>query len=82
MSREAYGDAVDSFTRAIEAGTMLQHSYYSRGVCRMVLEEDYSEAAVADLQAAAGYAGEDADPTVKRQADDLLAQLQDVINAP
>ena len=82
MSREAYADAVASFTRAIAVGSMLQHSYYSRGVCRMMLEEDYLDAAIEDLQAASGYAGADADSNVKHQADDLLAQLQDVITAP
>ena len=82
MSREAYQDAVTSFTRAIAAGSMLQHSSYSRGVCRLMLEEDDSAAAMEDLYAASGYTGADADPNVKYQADDLLAQLQDVIIAP
>ena len=82
MSRDAYRDAITSFTRAIAAGSMLQHSYYSRGVCRLMLEEDNSDAAMEDLQAASSYAGADADPNVKYQADDLLAQLQDVIIAP
>ena len=78
MSREDYQAAVNSFTAAIEAGSMLQHSHYSRGVCRMMVEESF-ESALADLQFASEYTGEDGDPNVKQQADDLLAQLQGVI---
>ena len=78
MSRADYQAAANSFTAAIEAGSMLQHSHYSRGVCRMMVEESF-ESALADLQFASEYTGEDGDPNVKQQADDLLAQLQGVI---
>ena len=81
MSREDYQAAVNSFTAAIEAESMLQHSHYSRGVCRLMLEQPI-DSALEDLQFASEYAGENGDPNVKLQADDLLAQLQGVINAP
>ena len=81
MSRADYTAAVNSFTAAIDAGSMLQHSYYSRGVCRLMLEQPM-DSALEDLQFASEYTGEDGDPNVKLQADDLLAQLQGVINAP
>ena len=82
MSREAYAEAVESFTRSIDTGSMLQHSRYSRGVCLLMLEEQNVEAAMEDLKFASQYDGEDADSNVKLQADDLLAQLQDVIQVP
>ena len=81
MSREDYRAAVDSFTAAIEAGSMIQHSHFSRGVCSLMLEENV-DGAQEDLRFASEYAGEDSDPNVKLQADDLLAQLQGVIYAP
>lgn len=81
MSREAYREAVESFTAAIEAESMLQHSHYSRGVC-MIMVDGSVQAALEDLQFASEYSGADADSTVKLQADDLLAQLQGVINSP
>lgn len=81
MSRESYEEAVQSFTAAIEAESMLQHSRYSRGVCLLMLGSSDS-AALEDLTFASEYAQADADPGVKQQADDLLAQLQGVINTP
>ena len=81
MSRGDYPAAVNSFTAAIEAGSMLQHSHYSRGVCRLMLEEPI-DSALADLEFASEYTGVNGDPKVKLQADDLLAELQGVINAP
>ena len=80
MSREAYREAVESFTAAIDAGSMLQHSHYSRGVCR-IMADGSAQAALEDLRFASEYTGADADPNVKLQSDDLLAQLQGVINA-
>ena len=82
MSREAYAEAVESFDASIEAGSMLQHSRYSRGVCLLVIDEPDMEAALEDLLFASEYDEADADPNVKLQADDLLAQLQEVIEAP
>ena len=61
---------------------MLQHSRYSRGVCLLVIDEPDMEAALEDLLFASEYDEADADPNVKLQADDLLAQLQEVIEAP
>lgn len=81
MSRGDYPAAVNSFTAAIEAGSMLQHCHYSRGVCRLMLEEPI-DSALADLEFASEYTGVNGDPKVKLQADDLLAELQGVINAP
>lgn len=81
MSREAYPEAVESFTAAIDAGSMLQHSHYSRGVCR-IMADGSAQAALEDLRFASEYTGADADPNVKLQSDDLLAQLQGVINSP
>lgn len=82
MSREAYAEAAESFTASIDAGSMLQHCYYSRGVCRLMLGDEFLEAALEDLKIASAYQEADADPNVKLQADDLLAQLQGVIEAP
>ena len=82
MSREAYAEAVESFTASIGAGSMLQHCHYSRGVCQLMLGDEFLEAAMEDLSFASAYEGADADPNVKLQADDLLAQLQGVIEAP
>ena len=81
MSREAYAEAVESFTVAIEAESMRQHSHYSRGVCLLMIGDSYNEARE-DLLFASKYEGADADLNVKLQSDDLLAQLQGVINSP
>ena len=81
MAREGYEEAVESFTAAIEAGTMLQHSHYSRGVC-LIMAGGSTETALEDLLFASEYTGADADPNVKAQSDDLLAELQGVINTP
>ena len=61
---------------------MLQHCHYSRGVCQLMLGDEFLEAAMEDLSFASAYEVADADPNVKLQADDLLAQLQGVIEAP
>ena len=81
MSRSAYEEAVESFTASIDAGSMVQHSRYSRGVSTLMLGDNNLEAALEDLLFVSTYEGADADPSVKQQSDDLLAQLQEVIYA-
>ena len=81
MSLEKYEAAVHNFTLAIESQSMLQHSYYSRGVCRLMVGEVSVADALADLAFASNYAEADADVSVKEQADELIAQMQEAMVA-
>ena len=75
MSREAYAEAVDNLTVAVDSGSLIQLSRYSRGVCGLMIEGYDLELAVEDIVFAAEYDQPDADPAVTQQAADLLAYL-------
>jgi tetratricopeptide (TPR) repeat protein len=75
MSREAYTDAVANLTVAVDSGSLIQLSRYSRGVCGLMIEGYDLELAVEDIVFAAEYDQPDADPAVTQQAADLLAYL-------
>ena len=81
MSLEEYEEAVQNFTLALDGGSMVQHCYYSRGVCLLMVGNDRLSDALADLAAASNYAEADADASVKVQADELIAQLQEAMVA-
>lgn len=72
LSKEDYETGERWFTKSIEAGEMIQLASYSRAVCRLMMESFDYEGAVADLETAIAYSGEDLDPVITEQAQDLL----------
>ena len=76
MAQEEYEKAVESFTKAIDGNSMMQLSYYSRGVCGLMIEEYDYQKALDDLKQTEVYNGADLDPEISAQAADLLAELE------
>ena len=72
---ERYDEAVAHYSRAIELDSNRQLSRYGRGAAELMRAEPDREQARQDLLYAAGYTGEDADPVVAAQAQDLLDTL-------
>ena len=73
---EQYDEAVEHYTRAIDQQTMPQLSRYGRGAAELMRAEPDLETAREDLTFAARYDGEDEDPTITRQAQDLLELIE------
>lgn len=78
MSREAYPEAVESFNAAIDQGSMLQLSHYSRGISGLMIDNYDTALLLGDLTYAAEYSGSDVDESISVQAAQLLQQLTEV----
>lgn len=72
LSEEDYDTGETHFTASLEAGEMIQLSSYSRAVCRLMKKDFDYDGALADLETAIAYSQSDLDPSVTKQAQELL----------
>ncbi len=72
MSLGNYDEAIKYYTRSIENEYALQYSYYTRGICELTKDNADVSKALADLQYAADYAGDDKDEETSTLAKEML----------
>ena len=74
---EEYDSAVEYYSRSIEQEDSLQMSYYGRGMAELMRSTPDLEQAKEDLVFAVEYTGEDADPVICQQAEELLDTIEE-----